>query len=336
MSQPLVSVLIAAFNEEERIRDALDSVHRQTYEHLEIIVVDDGSTDATAQIVRQEYPDVILICQGNAGLPATRNAAARASSGELLMAMDADDRIEPKKVEHQIEVLNQHTDAAAVATNAIVRCGKRTYPYTNSRLPRISETSVHDVLCGARPVGASIMIRREVFEGIGGYDPEMKYWDDSDLFCRVIMHGYKLLFLNEPLYLMNHHAHNISSKSFVTRARYYVAGYKKADPRRTDVPWVSPLTEKQYSWYQSETIIRACFSALRDRDGEAVIEFMNEGNDLPVPPCPLRALQAISRVNQPALGVAMLPYYLWLRAVRTHRVWGIGQGLLQIWRRFVR
>ncbi|MGI5817784.1 MAG: glycosyltransferase family 2 protein [Armatimonadota bacterium] len=336
MSEPVVSVLIAAYNEEERIRDSLDSVFAQTYSNLEVIVVDDGSTDATAEIVRSEYPDVILVRQENAGLPATRNAAAGVSSGELLMAMDADDRIAPEKVERQIEVLRQHPEAAAVATNGIAQAGRHTYPYTNPRLDRITETDLHAILCGPSPVGASTMIRREAFEDIGGYDPEAKLWDDRDFFCRLILQGHRLLFLNEPLYFINHHPDNISSKSFVTRARYYVTGYRMLDPRRTDLPWRSPLTEAEYSWYLTERVILACFRSYRQGDREAGMEFIREIDQMPAPPIPARALRAIAGVSWPAFGVAAIPYYLWLRGARTRRVWGLWQGLQQIWRRFIR
>jgi len=338
MSEPVVSVLIAAFNEEERIRDALDSVFAQTYENLEVIVVDDGSTDATAEIVAGEYPDVVLVRQENAGLPATRNAAASASSGELLMAMDADDSIVPEKVERQVEVLSRHPDAAAVGTNAITRCGDRVYPYSNFKLPRVSDVTIHDVLCGPLPAGPSIMVRREAFESVGGYetDPAIKLWDDSDFFCRLIMQGHRLLFLNEPLYLKTHHSGNISSRSFVTRARYYVAGYRRLDPRRTDLPWRSPLTEAQYSWYLTERVILASFKAHREGKQQEGLEFIEEIASLPKPPLPARVLRAVARASWPVFGVAAAPYYLWLRIVRTHRVWGLGQGLGQIWRRVVR
>lgn len=338
MSEPVVSVLIAAYNEEERIRDSLDSVLTQTYPHVEVIVVDDGSTDRTAEIVREEYPNVTLVRQENAGLPTTRNRAAEASSGELLMAMDADDRIKPEKVERQVEVLSQHPDAAAVATNAIAHCGDRVYPFTNVKLPRISETTVHDVICGPRPVGASIMIWREAFESVGGYDtdPTIRYWDDGDLFCRLIVQGHKLLFLNEPLYIINHHPDNISSKSYTTRALCHIAAYKKLDPRRKDPPGPSPLTETDYSWYQTERIVLAGFKAYHAGDRELCMRVMEEIDDLPAAPLPARVLRTVARTSWPAFGLVAAPYYLWLRVERTRRVWGIGQGLLQLWRRFIR
>ncbi len=333
---PLVSVLIAAHNEEDNIRDALDSVREQTYPHLEIVVVDDGSTDATAEIVRSEYPDVVLVQRENRGASAARNTAAENASGELLMTLDADDRMRPEKAARQVELLRQNPDAAAVATNAVAYSGVHTYPYTNPRLPRLTELTLHHVLCGPCPVGPSMMIRAEVFDAVGGYDQDIRFGEDSDLFCRVMLHGHKLLFLNEPLYLKKHHPANMSSRSFVERAGDYVTWYKRLDPRRTDLPWSSPLSEADYSWYLTERVILAAVKACWDGAREAGMLYLEEIDHLPAAPPPARALRRIARASWPAFGVAALPYYLWLRAARTRRVWGITQGLLQIWRRFIR
>ena len=95
---PSVSAVIPAYNAGDTIERALNSVYAQTYENtIEVIVVDDGSTDETAQIVRDRFPDVILIQQRNAGAAAARNSGVSAASGEWIAFLDADDEWLPEE-----------------------------------------------------------------------------------------------------------------------------------------------------------------------------------------------------------------------------------------------
>jgi glycosyltransferase involved in cell wall biosynthesis len=316
MSSPLVSALLPAYNEEDRISRAIEALKRQTYENIEIVVVNDGSTDNTAQVVQTKHPDVVYIEQENTGLPGARNAAAAAASGELFAAMDADDALVPERIERQVEVLLKHPDAAAVTSNALVHRGRHTYPFTNPELPPLSEVTIPDILCGPCPPGPSVMVRAEVFRAIGGYDVTSGAWDDKDFFCRLILQGHKLLFLNQLLYILHHHPGNISSRSYLRRVGDYLKGISKLDPRRNDLPWRSPLTPSQYSWYMAEHIIlaavRACWGGRR-KEG---LTYPKMVDDLPVAPLPAKLLRTVSKVSWPLFGVLSLPYHFWLRLVR--------------------
>jgi glycosyltransferase involved in cell wall biosynthesis len=113
--QPLVSVIVGAYNAGPFIEETLRSVTHQTYRALEVIVVDDGSTDGTAALVRAAQardPRIRLMQQENQGIAAARNRAIEASRGELLAPLDGDDVWHPKKLEHQVERLQ----AAGAAT----------------------------------------------------------------------------------------------------------------------------------------------------------------------------------------------------------------------------
>jgi glycosyltransferase involved in cell wall biosynthesis len=116
--QPLVSVVVPAFNAEETIRETLESVSRQSYEHLEIIVVDDGSTDGTCDVVealRARDSRLRLIRQANGGVGAARNAGIAAASGKYIAPIDADDVWEPEKTDSQVAVLEEWGDSAGFA-----------------------------------------------------------------------------------------------------------------------------------------------------------------------------------------------------------------------------
>ena len=106
--QPLVSVIVPAYNAEAFIGDTLDSIINQTYTNLEVLVVDDGSQDRTPEIVEsiaQKDPRVILLRQSNAGVAAARNLAIQKSTGDYIAPIDADDIWYPQKLEKQMQCM---------------------------------------------------------------------------------------------------------------------------------------------------------------------------------------------------------------------------------------
>src|SRR5579864_8774897 len=106
-----VTVIIPAYNGERFIRRAIDSVLQQTYPVTQIIVIDDGSTDATRAIVSEYTDRVTLIEQRNGGPAKARNAGLSAATGEFIAFLDADDWWEPVKIETQLSVLKVHPEA---------------------------------------------------------------------------------------------------------------------------------------------------------------------------------------------------------------------------------
>jgi glycosyltransferase involved in cell wall biosynthesis len=113
VTAPLVSVVIPCYNQGRYLGDAIDSACRQSYPHVEVIVVDDGSSDDTAQIAAA-HPSVEYLRQANAGTAAARNRGLRASRGELVLFLDADDRLLPDAVARGAAHLAGHPDAAFV------------------------------------------------------------------------------------------------------------------------------------------------------------------------------------------------------------------------------
>ena len=113
---PMVSVLMAACNAESTIAEAVDSVLRQTYPNLELIVVDDGSTDRTAAILATYGERIRVMSQANCGLSSARNAGCRAARGDFFALMDADDRCAPQRINAQMAVMRQFEDVALCST----------------------------------------------------------------------------------------------------------------------------------------------------------------------------------------------------------------------------
>jgi len=171
---PLVSVVVPAFNAAETIHETLHSISQQTYRALEVIVVDDGSTDETAAIARQRSlsdPRFRLVSKPNGGVATARNEGIRASKGEFVAFIDADDLWHPTKIAKQIEaLLSGDPDIALVYSpfrlidaNGKVLASPHKYGVNGWVLHR----HFHTNLVGN---GSALLIRRRVLEEFGGFD----------------------------------------------------------------------------------------------------------------------------------------------------------------------
>ncbi len=118
-TSPFVSVIIPAYNSERFIRETLDSVLRQTYKRLEIIVVDDGSTDNTAGCVEGYHSSVRFFRQENAGVGSARSAGFRAASGDYIAFLDHDDIWLPEKLEIQLSLAARHPESGLIACDGV-------------------------------------------------------------------------------------------------------------------------------------------------------------------------------------------------------------------------
>ena len=135
-----ISVVIPAYNAEQHIGRAIDSVLAQTRPADEIIVIDDGSTDATAEVIRSFGDRVTLIQQKNAGVSVARNTGIEAATGDWIAFLDADDEWLPEKLKRQAEHLSRNPDLRWTTGN-YYRCH---CDQQHRHIPDMSEPSVHD------------------------------------------------------------------------------------------------------------------------------------------------------------------------------------------------
>lgn len=175
---PLISVIIPAFNAENGLFAAIESVLQQAYQPLEIIVVDDGSTDATGSIARQAS-GVTCIEQENQGASGARNTGIRASQGEVIAFLDSDDLWLPRHIEFLLRSFKE--DAAIEFT-----WGSTQLDLTNaaSNIPHHPAEEPWTVFS----LGAGLF-RRNVFEHVGFFDQRLKTGNDLDWFCRATQLG---------------------------------------------------------------------------------------------------------------------------------------------------
>ena len=194
LTLPLVSVIIPAYNAEIFIEKTLLSVLSQTYDNIEVVVVDDGSRDRTAEIVKsfaQQDRRIIFLQQSNAGVAAARNLAIEKSSGEYIAPIDADDIWYPQNLEKQVQcMLNSESSVGLVYSWSldIDREDLLTGGFYNSTI----EGEVYQPLIYKYFIGnaSSSLIRRVCLEKVGGYNCQLKAekaqgCEDWDLYLRI-------------------------------------------------------------------------------------------------------------------------------------------------------
>jgi len=174
-----VSAVITSYNGERFLREALESVFAQDYDPFEVVFVDDGSSDRTAEIAKS-FP-LHYVYQENAGLPTARNAGVALATGDLIAFGDDDDLWPRTKLTVQANYLREHPDVGCVLGRSdwIVEEGVAQ--------PELVRDPIFNELGGIQFV--TMMIRREAFEELEGFDPTYLYAEDRDLFVRMQEHG---------------------------------------------------------------------------------------------------------------------------------------------------
>ena len=184
---PLVSVIIPSYNSARFLADAVISVFAQTYSPLECIVIDDGSTDNTGQILQQlviRYPHLKTATKRNGGPSSARNLGMRLSSGHLVSFLDADDVLLPGKIERQINFLETHPDVGLVYGDYMV-VTENLHPLAlfTAEMPRNLQPL--DALCYRNWFNPLVpLIRRSVIATVGDFDEELAVAEDWDYWIR--------------------------------------------------------------------------------------------------------------------------------------------------------
>lgn len=222
--QPLVSVILPVYNGARFVREAVESIERQQYRPLEIIIVDDGSTDATPQILQNLDSDHIrFIWQANAGPAAARNAGLALASGELIGFLDADDLWPVDKLETQVARLTQDP-ALDVVMGRIQYISLPDAPERDLKFDSDDQTIVHVHLGGA-------LFRHSVFKRIGVFDESLNFSEDVDLFMRIREQGLNIVILATITLYYRLHEHNMTHDQTINN-QYLVKALKKSLDRR--------------------------------------------------------------------------------------------------------
>jgi len=204
---PTVSVIMSVYDGEKWLAEAIESILEQTFTDFEFIIVDDGSQDGTAEIVRsyETRDDRIRFFQlkKNVGKAAARNHGIEMARGEFVTGMDCDDVSLPARLEKQVAYLREKPEIGAVGTGALMTDAYLT-PYHAFGLSEKHARIAYDLMLGPCVVGTTVMMRRKIVRACGGYDVSMIRSADIELVSRLITRT-RLANLTENLYLYRQH-----------------------------------------------------------------------------------------------------------------------------------
>lgn len=195
---PKVSIIIPTYNHAEYVTRAINSALAQTYKNFEIIIVDDGSTDNTREVLTPYMDKIKYICQENKGPAGARNTGIKNSSGEYLQFLDADDELLPRKLEFQMGIMEKHPEINITA------CGwqlfdKKRYPLVDLREYGKRIITMEDILLADPFVTEALIFKKECFSNAGVFDESIRFCEDKDMWLRLSVKGYKFYCYNQKL-----------------------------------------------------------------------------------------------------------------------------------------
>ena len=250
---PLISVIIPTYNRKEYLLEAVDSVFNQTYNKIEIIIVDDGSTDGSEEAIRTKNdPRINYIWQRNSGLPAAaRNVGIGHAKGEYIAFLDSDDLWLPEKLEVQLNVLIKNPQLICAASNAeLIPETKDTVPVEwntiiNEYFPTFQELLKANII-----YNSSVLMRKEIVKKIGPLDENigLRAIEDFEYWLRILKNYPRSIAVSpKPLIKYRLHDGNIFTANTQNNKYKSKAAYCKK---------MSCLYNKQsYSWQLCKLIL---------------------------------------------------------------------------------
>lgn len=184
-----VSVIIPTYNRASYVREAIDSVLNQTYKDIEIILVDDGSTDGTREVV-QPYIDkrkIQYFYQENLGPSATRNAGLKLATGRYIKFLDSDDFLYPEQIERQVADTKEEPDAVSISDFCVL---KPNGTMTNMEIYLVKrELQFASFVESNRGVIHAFLTPKHLIDRVGGFDETLSNCEDLDLWIRILQEG---------------------------------------------------------------------------------------------------------------------------------------------------
>jgi glycosyltransferase involved in cell wall biosynthesis len=210
---PRVSVLLTSYNHIQHLPEALDSIRSQTFQDLEIIAVDDGSTDGSRDLLREQEDITLIETESNLGTYAALNLAVKAATGEFVAIFNDDDVWKPEKLAKQVEMLDSMSDVGMVHTSGWFIDGEGERIDGRPLGFAFPETKTGDLLLDLvranQMITSSVMARREIIIGIGGFEESLYGSADWLTWIRVA-ESWNIGFVPDALTLYRVHAGSAS------------------------------------------------------------------------------------------------------------------------------
>jgi glycosyltransferase involved in cell wall biosynthesis len=217
---PKVSVVMSVYNVEKYLSEAVESILKQTFKDFEFLIINDGSSDSSAEILKAYNDPRIEIIDNkkNIGLTRSLNKGLRLARGEYIARQDADDISLPRRIEKQVDFLNTKPEYG------LVGCWNYRIGANNKIEKKVTFYTDHNdivsmLLIKNHFVHSSVMFRKECIEKLGGYDDDLKFSQDYDLWLRIAEH-YKVANLGEFLHYWRYEKHGISHKMSREQGKY--------------------------------------------------------------------------------------------------------------------
>lgn len=217
--EPLVSVIVPVYNQTMWLRETIESILLSSYSNLEIVIIDDGSTDKSAvQVINSiEHPKVRIVRQNNRGLAGARNRGIREAKGHFILPLDADDRIDPNYIRDAVQALVNNPKLS------FVTCYVQYFgDYSHQWIPIGLVESV--ILIENAASVCSAVFRADVIKQLGCYDESMPAFEDWDLLCRLAEGGYEGDVLPRVYFYYRRHQDSMMNRD-VSRMRFQLNQY---------------------------------------------------------------------------------------------------------------
>jgi glycosyltransferase involved in cell wall biosynthesis len=267
ISDPLVSIVIPAFNGEAFISHALASVLSQSFKKLEIVVVDDASEDRTRHIVRQfDDPRIRLIeNERNLGLVANLNKGIRSSNGEFVCWFNQDDIFYPRKIERQLQVMRSRPDVGACfcAKDDIDENGEPHKRFNPTDFAVPEQDQLVQLFGGCYLSAPTVMMRRQVYDLAGGFDTAYHIAFDYDMWFKI-KRTHRFEIISRPLLGFRHHANNLSSERNQPRIASECASIVRKNLKACPIETVYPFLKEIGTPEKKRVETSACFLSLAD------------------------------------------------------------------------
>jgi glycosyltransferase involved in cell wall biosynthesis len=231
-NQPLVSIIVPCYNSQNWVQETVESCLTQTYPNVEIIVVDDGSTDGSREILSQYLPRIRLETGPNRGANSARNRAFALSTGKYIQYLDADDVLEPDKIGRQLRFLKEtKADVVYGDWRFRIHLPDSSFSYLDKiRVSGVQQDILASLLSGWWVAPAALLFRRQVVEQVGGWDETLRASQDRDFITSVALSGAKIRYQSGcySIYRVNHAA-TLSTSNLSRRVKNHCACLKKSE-----------------------------------------------------------------------------------------------------------
>jgi glycosyltransferase involved in cell wall biosynthesis len=292
---PVISVLLSCYNGARWLDEALKSVLSQTFLDFELIIVDDGSTDNSPEIIKlfaEQDSRIIVITKNNSGLADSLNVGIQRARGEWIARLDADDISEPSRLERQLAKATQNPDLVFIGSGLLI-IDANGNPHKTYHYPDSHALLVRNLSTGRKfPPHSSAFYRTDVVRSIGGYRPRIKRAQDRDLWLRLSEVG-QLAVVDEPLVRIRKHSDQISHEESGRRqiiyshcavTSYWIRRMGYSDPINADDStfehfhsWMANklAREGQFNLFEYKLTIIRCFSEWRNAPRAFLLVFFH-------------------------------------------------------------